>query len=438
MRPVSLALALALAAAPGAGALTLDECLDLARHHAPSLQVSDAGIARAARAIAEARAALAPTLRLDASLVENSEAPHIAITLPHQPTQAFPIGQATAVDARGIAQLPLFDRQDRALVRAAEEAHTGQLRGREQADADLVLRVSTAFYQALAADRLQLAAEATVDSARAHLGTATARVRAGVAQRVDSLRASSDLAQRQTALLRAREAVRLSRVELDDAVGTPLDHDRPLESPGEPTAGVPDDAGAFAQAERARPELAVLDASLRENDRRLEAARAGRWPRLTASATAEYVAPNILDDYADWSDVGLKTYKLYAGVALSVPVFDGGATAARVGEASADGASLRARRADLALSIHREVASALGDLRVAIAVWQSDSGRVATSREAMRLAEAGYRGGTSTASDVRDAEAALADALAEEAQSSMDYWIARAELDHALGSRKGN
>ena len=72
-------------------------------------------------------------------------------------------------------------------------------------------------------------------------------------------------------------------------------------------------------------------------------------------------------------------------------------------------------------------------LRVALAVWQSDSGRVATSRVALQVAEAGYKGGTSTATDVRDAESALADARAEEAQSLMDYWIARASLDHAMG-----
>jgi len=58
----------------------------------------------------------------------------------------------------------------------------------------------------------------------------------------------------------------------------------------------------------------------------------------------------------------------------------------------------------------------------------------ALAQEALRLAEAGYRGGTSTASDVRDAEAALADARAEEAGSLMAYWIAQAALDHATGA----
>ena len=76
----------------------------------------------------------------------------------------------------------------------------------------------------------------------------------------------------------------------------------------------------------------------------------------------------------------------------------------------------------------------MSDARVALTLWQSDSSRVAAAREALRLAEAGYKGGTVPATEVRDAESAVADARAEEAQSLMDYWSARAALDHAVGA----
>ena len=45
--------------------------------------------------------------------------------------------------------------------------------------------------------------------------------------------------------------------------------------------------------------------------------------------------------------------------------------------------------------------------------------------------EASSHGGTTTATDVRDAESALAEARADEAQTLMDYWIARAALARA-------
>jgi outer membrane protein TolC len=152
------------------------------------------------------------------------------------------------------------------------------------------------------------------------------------------------------------------------------------------------------------------------------------------NATAEYVAPNRDGDFADWDDPGMKTYKLFAGVKATWPILDGGKTDARAGQLEADRNALLANRDDAMLIVRRDVEGALSDLRVALAVWRSDSDRVTTAQEALRLAQAGYKGGTLPASDVRDAEASLADARAEEAQSSMDYWIARASLDHATGA----
>ena len=71
---LALAVAVLLAGASHARAITLDECLVLARQHAPSIQISDAGVSRAEQAIHEARAALAPTLRVAGSALRRSEA----------------------------------------------------------------------------------------------------------------------------------------------------------------------------------------------------------------------------------------------------------------------------------------------------------------------------------------------------------------------------
>lgn len=159
---------------------------------------------------------------------------------------------------------------------------------------------------------------------------------------------------------------------------------------------------------------------------------------MNLSATAEYNGPNIESDYWDLTDPGLKTYKLFATLGASMPLFDGGLIRARLQQLLAQRTALVERRRDAELGVRREVEQALSDLRVALAVWPSDTTRVGASREALRLAEAGYKGGTGTATDVRDAEAALADARAEEAESLMDYWIARAALDHATGAAAGD
>jgi outer membrane protein TolC len=224
----------------------------------------------------------------------------------------------------------------------------------------------------------------------------------------------------------------MTRIELETEIGAPLDSSRALVEPG-PPAPLPDAVASIARALRSRPELAAADDALQENAWRLEAARAGRKPQVNLTGTAQYLGPNLDEDYWNVRDPGLKTYRLFAGIGLTMPLVDGGLVRARVGEVAADRSALAARRADVALTIRREVEQALSDARVAFTVWQSDSSRVSAAREALRTAAAGYKGGTATGTDVRDAESALADARAEEAESLMDYWIARASLDRAAG-----
>jgi outer membrane protein TolC len=432
--PAAVTIALALVAASPGRAQTLEELLATARRNAPVLQASDAGVRRAEQAIREARAAQSPRLDLNAQYVQNSEEPRMVFELPGSPLETVTLGKANSLDVRADAGVPLYTGgRNQALVGAARSAREGQRLAREQAEADLVLRVSQSFYRALAAERQELAAHEAVDSARAHLGTSAARVRAGVAQRVDSLRAAVDLSQRRTALLRAQQSAHLARVDLESAVGAPLDRARGLVAPGVPAPAPPDSAELLAAAERSRPELRQLDASLREMDARIAAERATRRPQVRLSATAEYLAPNREGDYLELDVPGLKTYKLFAALGLTLPLLDGRLVSARVGELEADRAALEARRRDASLGVRRDVERAWSDLRVAESVWASDSSRVGAAREALRLAEAGYKGGTSTATDVRDAEAALADALAQEARSLMDVWIAHAALDHATG-----
>ena len=418
---------------------SLAECLDLARAHAPALLASQAEVERAEYAIREAESALSPTCRLDASFVQNADAPKTVISIPGTGvSQVLDLGSSRTLDLRTGAQYTLYSAgRDRALVRAAQAVGRSRQQTLAQTEADLSLRVSQTYYLAIAAAGLEAAAQEALASARSHLETSAARVRAGVAQRVDSLRAAVDVSQRATALLRAHEAVRLARLDLETAIGVTLDSSRTLSTPGDPEDTPPDTGVLVASALRARPELFGFDAALDENAFRLTASRAARRPQVSLTATAEYSGPNVQSRYFNFSDPGLKTYKLYAGAAAGISLFDGGLVRARTAQLECTRRSLADQRAELAMNIRREVERAAADLQVARAAWPAARERVEASREALRETEAGYKGGTATATELRDAESALADASAEEVTTRMDYWIARAALDHAVGARSG-
>src|SRR5262249_22457165 len=154
----------------------------------------------------------------------------------------------------------------------AEAARSGRIHDREQSDADLVLRVSQAFFRLIAAQKLSDAADEAIASARAHRTISAARVRAGAAPRLDSLRASVDLTQRTSAQVRTAEAVRIARVELETAIGAPLPQAASLVEPPRPSSDLPSAEAAIERALHRRPELASLDEALRENRLRQVAA----------------------------------------------------------------------------------------------------------------------------------------------------------------------
>src|SRR5204863_5652447 len=139
---------------------------------------------------------------------------------------------------------------------------------------------------------LEAAALEAVAAARTHRATSAARVAAGVAPRLDSLRAQVDLARRTAAEVRASEAVRVAFVELGTTIGVTLDTTAFLVAPGDLPLDAPDVAAATDQALHQRPELATLDETLRENELRLDAARAAHRPTVNLSATAQYLGPN--------------------------------------------------------------------------------------------------------------------------------------------------
>ena len=432
---LTISLVSALAPLAAARAFSLKDALALAGANAPSLAAADASVARAGHAVEEARAALAPSLRLAANYDQNSEGPKAVFDIPGVPQrQVIKLGASNSLTAKTEALFTLSSGgRDPALVGAAEQSRVAQGFSRAQAGSDLTLRVSVAYYQELSADRLIAAAEEALRAARSHLSLAQARVRAGAAPRLDALQAQVEVSEREIAVVRAHESKRMARVELESAMGAPLPAGAELDPAPAPRREMPDSSAALQAALQRRPELAALDASIRESAQRAEAARAGKRPLIGLHASAQYTGPNKDGGYLEFSEPGLKTYGLAAGLSMSLPILDGGLTRARVAEQEAMGAEQEAKRRGVQSGVVKELAGAFSELRVARAVWQADSVRLTAAREGERLASEAYKGGSGTATDVRDAETALANAAAEEAEALADYWIANARLEHATG-----
>jgi outer membrane protein TolC len=202
----------------------------------------------------------------------------------------------------------------------------------------------------------------------------------------------------------------------------------PLASGTAPNAATPDASAASTSAPDAlAPDAArgigydqALDVLDRQRDAALAAARAaGRWRAPQLDITAELGA----------SGVDAQLFPAYrAGLAITVPIFDGGAMSSSADQYRAEARGLDARRERLA----KEIAAARRAAETALSSASDELGMslelLATAETLLSEAEDHYRSGSDTLERVLAAQRSLVQARGEVLTSKLDNARARLEL----------
>jgi outer membrane protein TolC len=204
--------------------------------------------------------------------------------------------------------------------------------------------------------------------------------------------------------------------------------------PGESLEGSltppPSDVKALvSEAMANRPELKSAERNAEAQSQLADAARAARYPALSAFGDLIYANPNprkfpLTDEF-------FPTWAVGAQVTWSPNDIVGGGASAR--EAEAKALALEARRAALRDAIEVEVTTAYQ------AVLQSDTAIKTTERqlqsatEGYRVARALYVNGRGTATTLIDAENALGQSRFDHLDARVAARIARARLEQAVG-----
>jgi outer membrane protein TolC len=182
---------------------------------------------------------------------------------------------------------------------------------------------------------------------------------------------------------------------------------------------------------RQRPEILEADATIAANKKGIALARRSQLPTLGVNVSGLY-NPNA-------SGFAPRTTTAQAVISLSLPIFDGGVTRARVQEARADVATAETNRRQAVDLVALEVRTAyllLVQSRDRVAVANQ---ALAQAQEAFRLARVRYNAGISAQAgispllEVSDAQAALTQAENNRVNALYDYNNSRARLDKAAG-----
>ena len=344
----------------GAPPLSLAEAVARATGNAASVQVAALKTSEAEARRPQARAALLPSVSGTAFTMDRTFSyKSLGFTFPSIPGfPTFParIGPVQQVDARLRATQSLFDAASWVRLRAAglnvgvsRAEAGGSAEGAAQAAALAYVRAARA--QAVVAARLS-----DLDLARQLTSLADDQLKAGTAARIDVVRARTQEAAAQGALLVARNQADRAAIELARALGLDAGARFALTDTLSGTVGssaAPAGAdAAVAMALERRPELAAERARLARARAERSAIRAERLPRLDVNADYGYSGMHTSD--------ALTTRQV--SLQASMPIFDGLRREGRVAEQGAVARESEVRVRDLEQQVAADVRGAALDL----------------------------------------------------------------------------
>jgi outer membrane protein len=302
--------------------------------------------------------------------------------------------------------------------------------GLTSAEAQLLLDVTEAYYDAALGDRLVAIATATLEQADTTLSQTQLAREVGNQSEFDLLRARVTRDNQRPVAIQRQAARDIAYYRLKNLLNLPPE--QPLELTSRPVdtelvrtarlvelVEIPGDTATDARAPVRQADEAVMS-----QQGLLRVARAQRWPQVSLTSDyAEFGYPNDLSPFgpnylSDW----------VVAVGLEIPLFTGGRISGdvAVAEAGLEQARLRLRQTrELAQLDARNTQLQLG---AAAAAWDASAGTEEQADRAYQIAEIRYREGISTQTELNDLRIQLAQAQANRAQAARDLQVARTRL----------
>ncbi len=288
---------------------------------------------------------------------------------------------------------------------------------------DLVLRVKSAFYLLLAAEKQVVAVRETVKAREVVFRQAREFFNQGIRAKVDLARAEANLYSARTALISAENNLEIARVELANAMGVASLGERPVAEPPLAAQPLPERGQVRDEALGNRAELQQAAALKMAAEASLKSARGSYLPIISGTASVGYADRDIPPNGNVWA----------VGLNLTMPLFSGFSSVEQVREATANSNAIEARQNNLRLQIIKEVESAWLGVKEAAARMISTEKEVAATDENQALAEGRYHEGVGNIIEVTDAQSQALDARTAHIQAIFDYNSAMARLDRAVG-----
>jgi len=273
--------------------------------------------------------------------------------------------------------------------------------------------------------------EESLRLAQQHLTQMEDQYKQGLASDVTVLRQKVEVATTEPTLIQARNVYRLGLLNLTNLLGRDPDNEVMLTDSGsDDITAAPDLAKLYTQALSQRPDIKVAELSRAMAKEQVTLERAGFYPTLylvgsrSFSGQSNQTFPNASQQA--WSSA--------VGVTLSLPIYSGGATVARISQAE-----LQLQQATETLSEARrnakiEVKKAWLDLGEAQERIRSQQQAIEQARKVVESTDIRFKNGLASQLELNDATLSLSKTQELYVKARRDAYTALADIAWATGN----
>ncbi|MDQ5986104.1 MAG: Outer membrane protein TolC [Syntrophus sp. SKADARSKE-3] len=397
--------------------LNLERCLQLALSHHPSLQVAADTIRVTQSRIGQAQSNYMPQVNWQTTYSRNA---------PYSTSPLLPgMGQYDLYGSNiGITQNIYDFQRTPTQVRIAKLNTDVSRRDQDNTTSQVVLTLKQAYYALVQAIKNREVAVETIAQFEQHLAQAKAFFKVGTKPKFDVTKAEVDLGNAKLNLIKADNAVRIAKVNLNNAMGLPNapNYELDVNLLSQKYDITLDDA--VKRAYDGRPDLQSLLLKQESANQSVTLAKAANYPTITGSASYGFGGTQFPVDRG-WN----------VGGTLNVPIFSGLLIQNQIAEAKANLDVVRANIEVLKQQIRLDVEQAYSNLREASDRIVQAQLTVRQAEENMALATGRYSAGVGNPIEVTDALVVRSNAKTSYIAAMTDYKAAQASLEKAMGMK---
>ena len=416
--------------------LTLKEAIRYALENKADAEKARLEVTKANYKIQEVRANALPNISASGGMVYN---PKLQATYIDGSTFGIPgggplkmeMGQKWSANAEAKLTQMLFSQAVFMGLKAARTTHEFYLLNQQLTENEIIEKVAKAYYQVYQTRQMLQNVEANLALTEKTAGVVKGLNEAGLAKKIDLDRTTVALNNLKSARQQALNGLQLSENALKYMIGMPMNEQIILPKDGfEANYDL-----AFAKGgTNNRIELQVLEKQKQLLDINVKVKRAALYPSLMLQATYGYLSmgPKMPIIYGKKDKVYGADYSSIT-LGVSVPIFSGFGTTAKIRQAQIESQALEATLKDTHLAMDLAYENAHSQLNNNLLTIDSQKENVKLAEEVLLNTQNNYQQGLASLTDLLDAERSLSDAKNNYTNALLDYKLAEIELLKSQG-----